>query len=623
MNIWPFKQKRMRVAHLGGPDTVDGRSFQQWLAGVLGQVQENEIDLRLGAKNYTRTWLVTGYPEGPAYLQRMNRLLRFHVSDSDPRSPEIHVRLTYHLLPSALPQGVGVKWQRRRQRGMSQDGAAEGTPDPETTKALDAYEDIFQAVAFNDDRVMEIWMGITVTTPDLDTMARMEQKLLQEVATMNMAVTPLFKEQIQGLAFSHVLGIRQDQLLKAWPGRYTHTEPLSYLCPFLHGTLSEGKGIYVGHEIDDVGFQHGIYCDFTRGSGPQNWIVVGMSGEGKSTWIKGTNLGLLLEGYVVFQYDANGEYGDFCEYVGGTDVDMTADSGNYFEPLVIPPPVGDLAYDRGRFARASQLFHCVIKGLAPDISPAEKDMADKIMMMVYATVGVDPDDPSTWNQAASIHDWWQIVKEHPDPVAKALRDKLSLYFDGSQRLFRQPLSPDWDGAQFVRIRVSDSVSNNAADERIAGVKTLLANNYVWQWVVANKHKGLQYVMIRIDEGQRVLRDPEMASHTYHLATDGRKHNAGLTIAANDINVFWETTAGRGMWENANLHCLFYMQESGIKKAAENGLVPETVREHLRTFSQTHQFMITRDSRRWTRARMELPPVELDLAKTRGLRQPAS
>lgn len=610
---------------LTGKETVDGRCLQQWLASVAGQVQETARDLQIGPNNVTRTWLLTGYPEGTAYIGQLNRLLKFHISESDPQASKVQVRLTTCLVPAELPENLNTQWLRNRQAMLAEESATRGTPDASTIKGLKAYTDIYTAVHFREDSVLRMWIAITATAPDRKTLDRLEQKLHQTVKTMGMAVTGLYKEQVEGLMLSHVLGARQGELLKRWPGRYTYTEPVSYLYPFLHGTISDGHGCYTGHAIDDLGFQNTIYIDFKR-ERLMNLVIVGRAGEGKSVLIKALIVGLLLEGFKVFVYDANSEYRPLCDALGGLHVDLTTGSGHYFEPLVIHPKVGDPDFDAKRFSHTCQLFHCVIRGLVPDLTTEEKDVTEKLLMATWRAAGVDPDDPATWDKPASVHDWYKLLCQHGEgkkntgvEPARSLQAKLWTYFEGSQRLFKKALAPNWSAASFLRIAITDVVSNNAVDERIASVMMLLANHQVWDAIVVNKLRGEQYAMVFMDEGQRVLRYPDMAKHMYQVGTDARKFNAGLALAANDINVFFDTLGGEGLWENTSMHCLFHMAESGASKAAQNAHVPPEVLTELRELAGTYAFMLARDLRRWTRVKLLLPPGELELYRTRGLK----
>lgn len=615
--IGPWR-KRPAACHLEGPDTVAGNSLQQWIAARIGRMAETETEVKLGAQNFTRTWLVTGYPEGEARLGRLNHLLRFHTA-RDPGT-RVHLRLTYHMIPSGLPDNLRTRWMRNRQAGMAGESAAQGTPDATTTKALHAYSDMWQAVQFQEDRVLELWIGITATAPDRQTLDRLEKHLLNDLAALNMAVTPLYQEQLEGLMFSQVLGQRQDRLMQAWSGRLSHTLPLSYLHPFLHGSISEGHGVYTGHEFDELGYQHAGHVDFTAGVGAMNWVISGLAGEGKTTLVKGLSTGLLIEGFRMTQYDANGEYRAYCDSVGGIHIDMTTAGGRYYDPFVIAPPTGDPDHDRARFSQTCSLFHCLLVALVPNLTDEERELADRLMMQTWQGAGVDRDRPETWHNRASIHTWYGLLVEHAgEPVAKGLRAKLSIYFEGSLQIFKQEDETDWTHAPYVRVAV-DAVSSDAVEERVATAKTLLVTHRVWGSVVATKHAGLQYSMINVDEGQRVLRVKALANHFYQLATDGRKFNTGLSVCTNDLNVFHETDPGKGLWENATLRVLFYHHDSSLKRAAESAAIPETVLNQVRSLHGSHQYMMTRDLRRWTLARMELPTVELELARTRGLRQ---
>lgn len=623
----PWSRKEAVTLHLRGKDTVDGRCLQQWLAARVGQMQETPRDLQLGPNNVTRTWLVTGYPEGAAYLGQLNQLLKFHSSEFDSHARKVHIRITIGMDPSQLPDNLNTRMLRNRQTMLAHESAMRGMPDAATTKGLRAYTDLYTAVHFDQESVFRFWIAVTATAQDRKTLDRVEQKLHQTATTLGMAVTGLYKEQIEGLMFSHVLGSRQDELLKRWPGRYTYSKPLSCLYPFLHGTVSDGHGVYTGHASDDLGYQSAVHIDFKREK-LINLVIVGRAGEGKSVLIKALIVGLLLEGFKVFVYDANGEYRALCDAVGGLHVDLTVGSGHYFEPLLIHPPIGDPDFDPKRFNHTCQLFHCIIRGLVPDLTTDEKDVSEKLLMATWRAVGVDPDDQTTWDQSASIHSWYKLLcqqsetpprKDAEAGAAKSLRAKLWTYFEGSQQIFKRALEPTWTDASFVRIAITDVVSNNAMDERIASVMMLLANHQVWDAIVVNKLRGKHYAMVFMDEGQRVLRFEDMTKHMYQVATDARKFNAGLAIAANDINSFFDTEGGKALWENTSMHYLFHMAKSGANKAGQNASLPPEVLEELRRLAGSYSFMMARSLSRWSRVKLLLPPTELDLYKTRGLK----
>jgi hypothetical protein len=591
--------------------------MQQWIAGRLGQVQETDTEVRLGAENYSRTWLFTHYPEGAACLARLDNLLAFHASD--PEGHQVQVRIAYHAVPSQLPDDWKTRFLRNRQRGMVASTAETGTTDGATRLALDGYEQISQAVQFHHDAVMELWITVTVTAPSVAILDRLGARLQRELKNAFLAATPLFKEQLPGLKMSHILGPRPDALMKAWPGHMSHVGALSFLTPFLHGFISEGHGCYAGHEINRLGFRRAAHLDFTRGTGAMNWLIIGQAGQGKSTLVKALNHALILEGFTIVQFDANNEYEDQCQALGGITVDVTGPTGNYFDPLVLSPQVGKAEFDDGRYHRCCDAFKAMIRGLV-DVTDPEFSLADRLLVQTWKAAGVDADRPETWaGKRASIHDWYALLKAQKGAVAESLRGKLEPHFEGSQRLFKRELHPDWGDCRFIRILISHKVSNETADERAASVQSMLVTHRVWEWVVANKLRGQSYAMINIDEGQRVLRDPDFAKYVYKAVTDGRKLNTGVSIAANDVSVFFEVAGGQGIWNNATLRACFYMEEGALSQARQYAAIPSAVLETIRGLADTHRYVMNRSGRRdWTLAQLELPAEELNLMKTRGL-----
>lgn len=609
--------QRTEPFRLSGPDTVDGECYRRWMASRLGRAEETPREIRLGHANVMRTWLLTAYPEGPAEIGQLNRLLRFHLGD--PEHHQVQVRLTFHIRPAELPEGRSTDWLRNRQAGVAAETQARGLPDADTTKALKAYGALHEAVKFHRDGVFELWVAVTAVAPTAEILNRIEQNLTQLARKLRITFAPLYKEQVDGLALTNVLGQHPERLLRAWPSHVTYGRALAHHYPFGSGSISDGRGVYIGHETDNLGFARAAHVDFTQGVGPMTWVVAGMAGEGKSTAIKAWIVGLLLEGFRVFVYDANDEYEALTRAVDGVHVDLASAAGRYFEPLVIPPPSGDPGYDRNRLTQTSQLFHAVLRGLVVDLTPEEKAVAERVLLRTWQNAGVDPERPDTWSRRAGIHDWYRILSESGIPAAETLKSRLYPYFEGTQQAFREAVEPDWGDARLVRIALGIVANNQVEHDPLAAVKMMLVNHRVWNAIVETKHRGRQYTMVFMDEANRVAPIPEMTAHTYQLATDSRKFNAGFCMIGNDVHSFFETRGGRGLWENASLHVLFHMHDSGLQKAAANAQIPPAVVSELRQMSGTHEFMVSRNLSQWARARLRLPEAELELYRTRGLK----
>jgi type IV secretory pathway VirB4 component len=127
-----------------------------------------------------------------------------------------------------------------------------------------------------------------------------------------------------------------------------------------------------------------------------------------------------------------------------------------------------------------------------------------------------------------------------------------------------------------------------------------------------------------DEAQRLLLNPEMSAYINQLATMIRHLNGLIVVATNKPYVFWthgnSGEGGSGIWANSKYKVFFWLENSEITAVEKNAEIPKEITDKLKTLHQSRQYLVRHLDRGWDLCKIYLPPSELDLYKTRGLKQ---
>jgi len=609
-----------------------------WAADRAGGVKKGRDYLEVGAQVYAETLLVRGWPDSisPEWIKP---LLREALQKGESLPEGVSVRVALHYHPATIKWDNSTKRRiRRLERSVKSATEIPGeVPDPGEEKALKSIGALRDKTN-NGSTVADAWCLITVFAEDEDELYFTVKKMEEVMGRANFSATRLPYEQTMGFLQGWAAGAPDDEFLKKYPGRLVDEDSAAALMPFTHGSLSDGRGIYVGHRVEKTD-SSSCFIDLVEQDpeGNKNFIVAGASGEGKSTFLKALCDSLLLEGYLVIVFDVDGEYWDICESVGGIWIDHTLASGKYVEPFMIPPPL-DENHPDPKVARMIKnenelrLEH-VLNGvmrlaslLAGGLSPSEANAADRAITALWEKAEVDRDDPNTWDNCRkySIHDWYKTLKELKYDGCKELSEKVWRYFEGAQgRMFSHAEEIKISSSNLVVFHVGSSV-NSEVEEHAAAVKISLSHNSVWDAVKRNKVAGERWSAVIYDEGQRLLLNDDESKNVNTLATTIRKWNGLMVLATNKPGVLWKsskggTEGGSGLWSNSAFKVLFWLEQSDMKAVHENAELPDEVLNRLKQLHKTNSYIFRYLGKSaYDVLRLELPEEELRLVKTRTL-----
>lgn len=538
------------------------------------------------------------------------------------------VRVVLHACPARIAWDWKMRYKRRRLEASLAD--AEQFVSREELGALEAIHRLYESSALEGARLFDLWLLVAIeaaTEQDLDhATARLREKL--EVLGLR-ADEMRFAQRPAWAAAEPAAFFDRDELARLGVrGRLADEAPAAAFYPFTSGALGDSTGVYLGNRAADGGF---VYLNLgdPQDENSQNMVVVGANGQGKSTFLKALVVGLLLEGFRVFVLDVDGEYRALCEAAGGLWVDHTPASGRYFDPVPIPPPIGAdhplaTAEDGARFQSAAEAVARTVALLAGgELGPDEANAVDRAIGAAHARKGIHARDPRTWDRVdqPAIHDWYAALKEDPTPGARRLAERLWRFFEGMQaHLFRRAEGRVAEN-RLVVFHVAQ-IANSEVEARLGDVKMSLATSWIWNEIKRERFRGERFTAVVLDEFQRLALNDRASRFTNTVATTIRKWNGMLVAATNKPSVLWETVGGAGVWDNTPFKVLFWMEDSAIRALSERLDVPEEAVEALRTFHGTKRFLLRARDRGWDALKLELPPEELAMYRTRGLRAAA-
>lgn len=566
--------------------------------------------------NWLKTMLMKKYPEmiWPGFLAPIFK----------GGSQANVIRLALWFLPANLHWNTQMDWKFRRLQQSIREAESRpgGIARPEEVKALKTLSHLRTQKAYTGTELYDLYGSLTVITSEVGELEKEVNELKKSLLDMELGVDELNQEQKEAVTISGWLPVckASEQFLKNHSGRIIDHEAAAAFYPFLEGSISDGQGAYAGNRVADGSF---VFLDLEEGEGNKNILVVGASGEGKSTFLKALVASLLLEGYRVFVVDVDGEFQQLCDEVGGLWIDQSANSGKYTDPTRIPPKIGMPKEDAARWDATAASLIRIVSLLAGGLDPMETNAADRALQALWNKAGIERGNPETWdNPSGGIQEWYDLLASEESEGANSLKEKLWRYFKGSMRhFFDTEESLDLSGSRLVVFHVASAI-NKQDDELLSTVKMTMAMDAIWNQVRIEKIKGERYTAVFCDEGQRFLLDQKASVFVNNIATTIRKWNGLMVLATNKPSVLWSdstegTIGGSGLWANSAYKVLFWVEESEAKAIEKHAELPDTVIKKMKSLHQSYSYII-RTEKGFDTLRLILPPEELALYKTRGL-----
>ena len=227
----------------------------------------------------------------------------------------------YHRLVESMEQRKIIQNATRKNKLMSG-----GNDVNETIEAEGNLQDVVELLANlrkNKEPLLHCSVFIELKAKDMDALKELQSEIAMELTRSKISVDRLTLRQKEG--FLSVLPVGAN-MFGAQYERVLPASSVANLYPFNFSGKTDPQGIYIGRDK----FGTNILVDFDRRSEDKttsNILILGNSGQGKSYLLKLILTNLRESGKSVIVLDAEAEYEDLTEALGGCYTDFM--SGEY------------------------------------------------------------------------------------------------------------------------------------------------------------------------------------------------------------------------------------------------------------------------------------------------------
>lgn len=296
----------------------------------------------------------------------------------------------YHRLVEAMEQRRILQNATRKNRLMSG-----GSDVNETIEAEGNLQDVVELLAnLRRDRepLLHCSVFMELKAKDLDALKELQTEITMELTRSKLSVDRLTLRQKEG--FLSVLPVGSNQFGALYE-RVLPASSVANLYPFNFSGKTDPNGMYIGRDK----FGTNILVDFERRTEDKtnsNILILGNPGQGKSYLLKLLLTNLRESGKTVLCLDAEGEYQDLAESLGGCYIDFM--SGEYrinpLEPKVWSDGLGEVdPFAPDAFKRVTRLSQHIafLKDFFrsyKDFPSHQIDTIEILLAKLYARFGI-------------------------------------------------------------------------------------------------------------------------------------------------------------------------------------------------------------------------------------------
>ncbi len=293
--------------------------------------------------------------------------------------------------------------------------------------------------------------------------------------------------------------------------RYMTTSQVAMMVPFATQELSQAGGGYYGQNKVS---QNLILMNRSLLAAPMGFVL-GKPGSGKSFAVKReiSNTFLAHPEDEIIIIDPQGEYPPLVEALGGTAFKLSPGTdGDHINVFDFFAGSFDVTGEDPTLFKSEAIMAiaAVVMGRGDSgITPEERTIIDRCVRLTYAKFA-DAD------RAPILGDFYEILKEQPEPEARRLVTGFELYAEGGLSYFNHPTSVSLD----KRI-VSFSFKQLGDNMRIFAMLVIL--DLAYNRMLANFNKGIR-TWLYIDEVQSLFSIGSVVAYFDKFWAEGRKFN---------------------------------------------------------------------------------------------------
>lgn len=502
---------------------------------ILPGVVKFSTDHYILGDNYCCVWVIREYPPSTEEQAILSQL-------ADRSGVTLRI---YHRLVEAGEQRKIIQNATRRNKLKSG-----GNDVNETIEAEGNLQDVIELLANlrkNKEPLLHTSVFMELRARDMDALKELQSEIAMELTRSKISVDRLTLRQKEG--FLSVLPVGSNQ----FGAQYERVLPASSVAnmyPFNFSGKTDPQGLYIGRDK----YGTNILVDFDRRAEDKTTsciLILGNSGQGKSYLMKLLLTNLREAGKRVICLDAEAEYEELTENLGGCYIDFM--SGEYtincLEPKAwtdgtdLADPTAPEAFRRVTRLSQHVAFLKDFFRSYKDFTDAQIDTIEVLLMKLYARFGID--DTTDYSQKKPedfpiLSDFYKLCEEE-----FMTYDKQRKYLYTEEMLQEVCL-----GIHSMCVGAESKYFNghtNITDDQFLcfGVKGLMDTNkrlkdamlFNILSYMSNELLGKGNTMASIDELYLFLTNMTAIEYIRNAAKRARKKESGLLLASQNIEDF--------------------------------------------------------------------------------------
>lgn len=370
-----FKRKQKILT----PEQAEEIRIQEFFDRIVPSTVRFFTDHFICGNSYKCVWAVREWPPTTE-----EQAILAHLADRN----AVTIRI-YNRLVDSVEQRQIIQHATRRNKLMSTTNDV-----TESLTAESNLQDVVQLIADlrrNKEPLLHCAVFIELKANSEDKLKELQSDILMELTRSKITVDRLVLRQKEGMISALPFGYN------AFGSLYERVLPASSvanLYPLNYSGKTDEKGFYIGRDK----FGTNILVDFDKRSDDKtnaNILILGNSGQGKSYLMKLLLTNLRESGKSIIILDAEQEYQDLTNNLGGTYLDFM--SGEYMINPLEPKSFGAAERDDKSpeaFRKVTRLSQHIsyLKDFFrayKDFSDSEIDTLEIMLIKLYARFGID------------------------------------------------------------------------------------------------------------------------------------------------------------------------------------------------------------------------------------------
>lgn len=393
-------------------------------------------------------------------------------------------------------------------------------------------ERLLDSLENDNQRMFKSTILIYTFAPDMEKLSDNIIQICSICAEKSCTAVPLDYRQREGFNSTLPLGKNSVDIQ-----RTQTTGSAAVFIPFTTQELYQSGGMYYGLNALS---RNMIFFNRYNLKAP-NGVILGTPGSGKSFAAKREMINVLLSdpNAEVLIIDPEREYTAIAKGFHGEHIHISAGSKNFINPMDITDNYAD--DDDPLMLKAEFVLTMVelLVGGKSGLTAGERSIVSRACTLSYQKYFANPKK----YPVPTLKNFYQILKDQPEPEAQSLALSLELYIEGTLSVFSHHTNVDTEN----RLVVYD-VRDLGKQLRTLGM--LIVLDQIWNRITQNRAVGKR-TRIYIDEIQLLFSNEYSAQYFFELWSRSRKWGAIPTAITQNVETLLLSDLARRMLSNSD------------------------------------------------------------------------